>query len=238
MPEHSHTHTLPFYTVNCRQCLAILAYTNIFSNYSFIFQELEISKLHSQATWNFECNFHMPIFIARIEKARGRKGSNQMHNNTHRTHRGLWHTQHDTPHSCCTKKCATKFPKQPHRQSKYKNQRWERDRNDVSQFITIFCSSFNCLPSTTSIWVVGYIKALTNWKVSIVCFRYVIYIWPKNCNVATCCPSCFGYKLKRGWQNGGESYLNWQLASVFIVLCKSQMPRKMHVKAKQRARGE
>lgn len=39
MPEHSHTHTLPIYTVNCRQCLAILAYTKIFSNYSFIFQE-------------------------------------------------------------------------------------------------------------------------------------------------------------------------------------------------------
>lgn len=39
MPEHSHTHTLPFYTVNCRQCLAILAYRTIFSNYSFIFQE-------------------------------------------------------------------------------------------------------------------------------------------------------------------------------------------------------
>lgn len=42
----------------------------------------------------------------------------------------------------------------------------------------------------------------------------------KSCNVATSCASCFG---------GGEteSYVDWQFASILIVLCRSQMPRKI-----------
>lgn len=104
-----------------------------------------------------------------------------MHNNTHRTHRpvceAVAYTTWYTTFLLYKKYVQRNSPNSRTGKTNTENQRWERDRNDISQFIKIFCSSFNCLPGTTSIWVVGYIKALTNWKVSIVCVRYVIYIY-------------------------------------------------------------
>lgn len=96
---------------------------------------IEISKLLSKATWNLECNFHMPIFIARIEREREREERDQTKCTTiHTGHTGLsmsvcaflglCHTQHDTQHSCCTKNMCNAIPKTAaHRQNKYKNQR-------------------------------------------------------------------------------------------------------------------
>lgn len=96
----------------------------------FPFQEtiattIEISKLLSKATWNLECNFHMPIFIARIERGRKteREGKRDQTKCTtiHTGHTdlsvcvwgcGIHNMIHNIP--AVQKICAMQFPKQPH----------------------------------------------------------------------------------------------------------------------------
>lgn len=55
----------------------------------------------------------MPIFIARTEKEGGGRVQTKC-TTIHTGHTGLcvrlWHTQHDTPHSCCTKNMCNEIP--------------------------------------------------------------------------------------------------------------------------------